>query len=172
MRRISIGVLAVLAVVLGACSSGGVSQAEYDLLASELTTANQDLAATKEQLAGAVSRANAAEEEAKTYQEQLDELLTIDEAEEAVMERQQALGVLGNLFVEFRSGPWDELTVTMFEEFIASTGNERLMEQLDRFATALAEDPDSDETDYEYGVLGFDIMLAIDQELVDPHGQP
>ena len=172
MWRLSMGVLAVLMFVLGACSSGGVSQSEYDLLASELTKANQDLAATNEQLAAAVSRANAAEEDARAYQEELDALLTIDESEQAVMERQQALAVLANLFVEFRSGPWDDMAVAMFEEFSTATGNERIMEQLDRFATALAEDPSSDEADYEYGVLGFEIMLAVDEELVNPFGRP
>ncbi len=183
MRRV-LGSAMVALILATGCGGGDVSQAEYDLVVSELAVANRDLALAKEELAAATVTAVSAERqvadavedqreaeaELAELQDEMDELFTIDGDEQTVMERQQALGVLGTLFVEFRDGPWDELTVEMFSEFVNSTGEPEIIAQLDVFAAAVAENPDSEAANYEYGILGYSIMAALEREVVDPFG--
>ena len=191
MRRL-MGLAVVVAMVAVGCGSDGVSRAEHDLVVSELALANQELALAQEELTLASERLSAAEQrvvdavedqraaEAATVeaeerreelQDELDELFTIDASEEETMERQQSLGVLGNLFVEFRDGPWDEQTVAMFGEFVPATADERIIEQLEAFASTVAADPESKQANYEYGVLGYEIMSALERAVIDPFGR-
>jgi hypothetical protein len=186
MRRFVIAALVALAVLSTGCGGeDGVSQAEHDLVLSELAVANQELALAAERLTAAEQRASdaladqrsaesatdAAEAEVAELEGELEELFTIDESEGETMERQQALAILGNLFVEFRAGGWSEETVGMFGEFAAATDDDRIIEQLESFAAAVAEDPDSEASEYEYGLLGFEIMSALEREVVDPFGR-
>ena len=178
MGRTIAAVAVVVAIGVSACGSDGVPQAEHDLVLSELTLANEELALAQEELAETTRRLDSAaeaqdeaERRARELEQELEELFTIDASEDEVMRRQQSLGVLGNLFVEFRGGDWTEETVAMFAEFIDETGDESLIEQLDAFAAAVAADPDSEEADYEYGVLGYEIMAALEREVVDPFGR-
>lgn len=183
-RGVGATVLAAV-VVLGGCGSEGVPRAEHDLVLSELTVANQELALAQEQLEAAVEdltgaerRAEAAVEDQRAaerrvdeLEDELDELFTVDASEEEVMNRQQSLGVLGTLFVEFRNGEWSGETIAMFGEFVDATGDEALIQQLDAFAAAVAADPTSEAADYEYGLLGYEIMAALEREVVDPFGR-
>lgn len=185
MRRTIAILVSVLAALVVGCSSDGVSQTEYDLVASELVVANQELVLAKEELtltseqlgaaeqrvADAVADKRSAEAELAVLEDEIDELFTIDAGEEEVMQRQQALGVLGTLFVEFRGGGWSEDTLAMFDEFVEATGEESMIKQLDVFAAAVAIDPDSEQANYEFGLLGFEIMSALEREVVDPFGR-
>ena len=184
-RMMSALMLTLVVLAMAACGSDGVSRAEYDLVVSELSVANRELALAQEQLtvaseqlagaeqtaAAAVADERSAEAELDELQDEMDGLFTIDADEQAVMERQQSLGVLGTLFVEFRDGPWDEQTVQMFSEFVSSTGEPEIIDQLDVFAAAVAADPESDQANYEYGILGYSIMSALEREVVDPFGR-
>jgi len=163
MRRTIVILVSVMAAISVGCGSDGVSQTEYDLVASELVVANQELVLAKEELtltseqlgaaeqrvADAIADKRSAEAELAGLEDEIDELFTIDAGENEIMQRQQALGVLGNLFVEFRDGGWSEETVTMFAEFVESTGEESMIEQLDVFAAAVAVDPDGEQANYE-----------------------
>ena len=147
-----------------------LNKATGSVLAAAMLAVGLTAAAAEQRVADAVEDQRAAESELAEIQDEMDELFTIDAGEQEVMERQQALGVLGTLFVEYRDGPWDEMTVGMFSEFVNSTGEPEIIEQLDVFAAAVAEDPEGESANYEYGILGYSIMAALEREVVDPFG--
>lgn len=171
MRRMAGVMVLAVALLASGCGSDGVGRAEHDLVVSQLALTNQELALAKEQLTVANEQLAAADGRVAALEDEIEELLTIDASEEEVMARQQALGVLGTLFVEFRGGGWSEETVAMFAEFVESTGEESIIEQLDAFAAAVATDPDGEQADYAYGLLGYEIMAALEREVVDPFGR-
>ena len=107
MRRF--GAIVAVAIVATACGSDGVTRADYDLVTAELARANQELALAAEELAVVTGRVAIAEEQAAEaahdvraaeariaeLESEIEGLFTIDDAEEAVMDRQQSLAALG-----------------------------------------------------------------------------
>ena len=157
-------VLVTTGLMLAGCASG-VSDAEHDKVLSELALRNQELASAQAELDRA---RDSAAEAAELGDNQIDDLNEELQRLQALYEQyldgahqnqaaQQLLLELGTAFVEFHASEREELTVQHFALPADQLGDERVSLQLDKWAASLGTESES----YEYGVLGFEIMMAL-----------